>query len=203
MNKTTRLATTALLLAFAMNAAADQQPDEKIVDPKVSAESPERDRVLVQAAFDGDLATVRSVVEKGASLEATAPKGRTAMHWAAVNGHLEVIEFLGERGANVNARDSDGKTPLMFAVKGKHADIVAYLLESGADANARSKKIGLTPLTIGAAVGDVGVVRLLLEHGADQGIPERSGDTALDRARQYEHPEVVALLEASGETSGS
>ncbi len=199
MKTTINLVTITLILAFAMNAGAQEKP----ADPTSPSPSKESDRALVQAAFDGDLVTVKAAVRKGASVEAKAPKGRTSMHWAAVNGHLDVIEFLHSEGADINAPDGDRMTPLMFAVKGKHVDIVAYLLENGADANARSVKIGLTPLTIAAAVGNVDVVRLLLDHGADQEIPERSGDTALDRARQYEHPEVAALLEAGNTASGS
>lgn len=195
MKTTIRIAATSLLLTLGLNATAG--------DPTSPEPNEERDRALVQAAFDGNLELVKSAVGKGASLEATAPKGRTSMHWAAANGHLEIVEFLHSKGADIDAKDSGGMTPLMFAVKGKHADIVAFMLDNDADPNARSIKIGLTPLTIGAAVGSVEVVRLLLEHGADQAIPERSGDTPLDRARQYEHPEVAALLEASNDASGS
>lgn len=196
---------TSLLIAtiLLLPVAHAQSEPERVPLPVTSSQSPERDRALVQAAFDGNLGAVKAAVAKGASLEATAPKGRTSMHWAAVNGHLEIIEFLHGEGANIDAGDSDGKTPLMFAIKGKHAEVVAFLLEQGANANAKSIKVGLTPLTIAAAVGNVEVVQLLLDAGADQAIPERSGDTALDRARQYEHPEVAALLEASEGASGS
>ncbi len=205
MNKIKSLATTALLMAFALTAAADLPPEEAgpASDPTNPEPSAEHDRALVQAAFDGELATVKAAMQKGASVEAKAPKGRTSIHWAAVNGHLDVIEFLHAEGADLDASDGGGMTPLMFAVKGKHADVVAFLLENGAEVNARSIKIGLTPLTIAAAVGNVDVVRILLSHGADLELPERSGDTALDRARQYEHPDVAALLEAGNTASGS
>ena len=162
-----------------------------------------RDKALIQGAFDGELAKVQAVLAKGASLEATGPKGRTAVIWAAANGHTSVVEFLHRQGADIKAKDSNDQTALMFAVKGSYAETVKYLLENGADVNARSIKQGFTPLTIAAAVGDVNVVRLLLDHGADKNIAERDGNTALDRARQYGHPEVVALLGGEVEVDSS
>lgn len=154
-----------------------------------------RDKALVQSAFDGELTKVQGVVAKGASLEAAGPKKRTALIWAAANGHTSVVEFLHSKDAKINAKDSNGQTALMFAVKGSHEETVKYLLENGADIDARSIKQGFTALITAAAVGNMNVVRLLLEHGADKDIAERNGNTALDRARQYGHPDIAALLE--------
>ena len=182
-----------VLLTFA-GAAAAQSGNS--LDPK--------DEALLQAAFDGDLALVESVVAKGANVEVTGPKSRTSTIWAAANGHTAIVKFLHGQGADIDAKDSGGQTPLMFAVKGSHRDTVEYLLENGADVNARSKKRGFTALITAAAVGDVEVVRLLLEHGADKSVVELGGHTALDRARQYEHPDVATLLEGEEEAaSGS
>lgn len=163
--------------------------------PASPQQSDARDKALIQSAFDGDLARVQGLVAKGASVEATGPKNRTALLWAAANGHTAIVEVLHNAGADIDAKDSNGQTPLMFAVKGSHLDTIEYLLKNGADVNARSIKQGFTALTTAAAIGNVSVVRLLLEHGAEKGIAERDGNTALDRARQYGHPDVAALLD--------
>lgn len=183
--KTKTILTTLLMLTLCATAAA--QGDSSQVE--------KRDKALVQYAFDGELTKVQSVVAKGASVDATGPKKRTALLWAAANGHTSIVEFLHSKDANINAKDSNGQTALMFAVKGSHVEAVEYLLENGADIDARSIKQGFTALITAAAVGDVRVVRLLLEHGADKSIAERNGNTALDRARQYDHPDIAALLE--------
>ena len=164
-------------------------------DPVSPVQSDERDKALIQSAFDGELAKVQALLKKGASVEATAPKNRTALIWAATNGHTTVVEVLYGAGADINARDGDGHTALMFAVKGSNVSTVDFLLKNGADINAQSKKQRITALIVAAAVGDVEVVRLLLEYGADTDLAEIDGSTALDRARQYGHPAVVALLE--------
>ncbi len=163
----------------------------------------EVDKALIQGAFDGDLAKVQKLIEKGASLEATGPKDRSALLWASANGHTDVVEFLHSKGADIDAGDSNNQTALMFAIKGSHVDTVAYLLENGADVNVQSKKRRFTALIVAASVGNIDIVNMLLERGADASITERDGYTALDRARQYEHPEVASRLEEFGETSGS
>lgn len=176
-----------LLFVVGISAAAE--------DPIAPVQSDERDKALIQAAFDGELAKAQGLVKKGASIEATGPKKRTSMIWAAANGHTPVVEFLHGAGADINAKDSNGQTVLMFAVKGSHVEMVEYLLENGADIDARSIKQGFTALITAAAIGNETMVRLLLEHGADKNIAERNGNTALDRAGQYGHPDIAALLE--------
>lgn len=43
--------------------------------------------------------------------------------------------------------------------------------------------------------GRTEMAKLLLERGADRGIKDEDGKTALDKARQKGHADVVALLE--------
>ena len=45
--------------------------------------------------------------------------------------------------------------------------------------------------------GNVGMVRLLVQRGAKLSLTSRDGDKAIDYAREFNHPEVVALLEAA------
>ena len=178
-----------LLFTVSISAAAD--------DPIAPVQSDERDKALVQSAFDGELAKVQGLVKKGASVDATGPKSRTALMWAAANGHTPVVEFLLGQGADINAMDSDGQTALMYATTRSFAPTVDFLLANGASVNVQSKKSKFTALIIAASGGNVEIVRLLLEHGADTCLAESDGDTPLDRARQYGHSAVVALLEES------
>ena len=77
------------------------------------------------------------------------------------------------------------------------------MLDNGADIDARSTKQGFTALITAAAIGNESVVLLLLKHGADKNIAERGGHTALDRARQYEHPDIAELLEDESSASAN
>jgi ankyrin repeat protein len=160
----------------------------------VDAQNP-RDRALLQSAFKGELENVKVLLRKGASIEATDPKQRTALMWAAANGHTPVVEFLVDQGADINARDSDGQTALMYASRRSFPATVGLLLKLGAEVNVQSNKRGLTALIIAAAAGDEAVVRLLLDSGADKSLAEIDGDTALDRARQNGNAGVIPLLQ--------
>lgn len=184
--------------AFAAQDPAAPSPSEVTAVP-----SEERDKALIQSAFDGDLAKVQALLKKGASVDATAPKNRTALIWAATNGHTAVVQALCDAGANVNVQDGDGHTALMFAVKGSHLATAEFLLENGADVNIQSKKQRISALIVAAAIGNIEVVQLLLDHGADTDLAEIDGSTALDRARQYGHPAVVALLESTSDSASN
>lgn len=153
------------------------------------------DKALIQFAFSGDLTDARAARSKGASVEATDSKGRTALMWAAANGHTPVVEFLLGEGADINAVDSDNQTALMYATTGSFVPTVEFLLANGAEVNFQSKKGRFTALTIAASGGNLEIVQLLLEHGADKSLAEGSGSTPLDRARQNGHSAVVALLQ--------
>jgi ankyrin repeat protein len=54
---------------------------------------------------------------------------------------------------------------------------------------------GFTALMTAAAEGQLEVVRLLLERGADPTLVDTDGDTALSFARQNGHTMVAQLLE--------
>lgn len=175
-------------LAFAVNAAEGPTA---------------QDRALVESAFNGDLDSVKLHLNKGADIEATGPKSRTALMWAAANDHTGVVEYLLEQGADVNAEDSDGQTALMYAASGLYPATAKILLQNGADVDAQSKKRGFTALMIAASGGHEEFVSLLLEHGADTTIEEWNGRKAVDRARQYGHAEVAALLEKESTTAAA
>ncbi len=169
----------------------------------VAGPSPDPDQSLIQAARDGDAATVRQLLEEGADVRAAQGDGMTALHAAAERGHLGVARMLLDAGADVSAETRIGSyTPLHLASRRGNGAIVQDLLDRGADANAVTTNSGVTPLHLAAAAVDgVGAVVSLLVHGADPNALERSaGQTPLmfaagnNRARS-----VRALLDAGAD----
>ncbi len=87
---------------------------------------------LIKAARDGDLATIRQMLESGADLEICDGSGNTAL-WAACYGdHLTIMHELMEAGANVNHQNPEGVTVLMYAASAGKTDAVELLVEAGA-----------------------------------------------------------------------
>ena len=64
---------------------------------------PVEDTVVVTAAERQDWATVQSLIQEGADLNANQPDGATALHWAVHWNDLETVAALIEAGAEVDA----------------------------------------------------------------------------------------------------
>lgn len=83
--------------------------------------------------------------------------------------------LLLDAGASPNAKDEDGLTPLGWAAQ-LAPEVTELLLKGGSRVNESTSKDGETPLWFAACEGNVGVVQMLLDHGADPnlGPPNRS-----------------------------
>ena len=90
-------------------------------------------RALVDAAKNGDVKALSSLLDSGGSVEARNESGRTLVALAALKGNTAVVRLLLDRGADPNARDSEGMTPLMWAAFGGSSDSVKALLDKRAD----------------------------------------------------------------------
>ncbi len=63
---------------------------------------------LRAAAKKGDLPKVKSLLAKGAEVNAKDKDALTALMFASMNGHREIVELLLDKGADVNAKDIEG-----------------------------------------------------------------------------------------------
>lgn len=88
---------------------------------------------LIRACAEGNLDLVKSLIEKGADIEAKNNDGRTALMWACENGIIEIVSFLVEKGANLNTKDSQGLTAVCNAAGNGHFAVVKLLVENGAN----------------------------------------------------------------------
>ncbi len=187
---------------FAQASEPKQTPDT-IGDP-VSDPAPEptdapkplsqNDKALLQNAFDGNLAKVKILISKGGTLDLRDQRKRTPLILAASNGHTSVVEFLLSQGADINAMDDDQQTALTYAARRSFNKTAAFLLNNGVEVNVQSKKKGFTALMIASGWGNVELVQLLLEHGADAALTDSFGQTAKGVAQERGISAVVDLL---------
>jgi len=122
---------------------------------------------LQSAAFTGDLAKVRTFLDKGVNVDEKKFTGVTALHAAASGGRKEVAEFLIVKGADINASARNGETPLHWAARAGSGEVVELLISKGADVNAKDKR-DRTPLDIAVDQGHTEIVELLHKHGAKE-----------------------------------
>jgi len=126
--------------------------------------------------------------------------GWPPLHLAAFFGHRETAEALLDAGADVLAvaRNSEANLAINAAAAGPRVDrrpeIARLLIARGSPVDGRGSPAGHTPLHEAAFNGDLALVRLLLDEGADRSQRTPEGDTPLDIATKHERAEVVRLL---------
>jgi uncharacterized protein len=146
------------------------------------------------AAMSGDIATLRSLLEKKADVNAPQADGATAIAWAAYRDNVPMANLLIAAGANVKTPNREGATPLSLASINGSPAMLQALLKAGADPNERGPQ-GETPLMLASRNGNPEAIRVLLDHQADVGATEKlRGTTALMWAVEQSHPAAVKLL---------
>jgi ankyrin repeat protein len=148
-----------------------------VLTPKLEPPKPPPKNELCEAAFAGDRATVRQLLDRGAAVEAADNRGLTPLWHAARGGHAETVRDLLNAGADPNAAMPDESALSGAALTGA-VDCMRILLDAGADPN------GGQPLLAAAMEGHVEGARLLLEAGANPRAKDSDGATALDLARE-------------------
>jgi len=156
---------------------------------------PPDDRLSVfEAAAFGRTERLAAILSEDPSqVAARSEDGFTALHLAVFAKQPKAARLLLDRGADVDAL-STGQIarvpPLGTAVFVRSRQLARLLLDAGADVN-RQGAGGFTALHTAAQSGDVELVKLLLEHGADPGLRASDGRRAVDQAQT---DELRALL---------
>ena len=94
---------------------------------KLTPMQKERNDRLLIAAKNGDINSVKVLIERGADVDARNWLGRTALHEAVLYKHIEIAKMLIEKGADVDAKDIDGWTAQEIAMKNGHYQIVELI----------------------------------------------------------------------------
>ncbi len=184
---------SALEAARAGDAAAISRVLDGGVAPGLT--DPRSGRPLIHyAAVQGDFETVSLLLAAGADPGYRDGAGRGPLYYAVEGGHAGAAEALLNAGADPDAADKSGRTPLMAAALDGSDDLIDLLLVHGADPNRRDAD-GATALSLASGarhrgpvrrlaaasslpaapwavadvvrVGDVEVLRWMLDHGLD------------------------------------
>jgi ankyrin len=128
--------------------------------------------VLHLAAENGKSDVVGFLLENGAdvNLEVETEPHLTPIYLATRSGSLECVKLLVNHRATLINHEFSYFDPLFIAIKGGFTDIVKYLLEvTGIDINTfyGYATYKITPLAYACNVGNVELINLFIELGAD------------------------------------
>jgi ankyrin repeat protein len=122
-------------------------------------------RALLTAIRQGDAAAVRSLLDRGADVNARDETGATALMHAALNADVALVQFLLRKGAEVNLRNRAGATALLWALHDPAK--VKLLVDHGADVGVTVGAAHTTPVHLAAGIpGALPTLKLLLKKGA-------------------------------------
>jgi glyoxylase-like metal-dependent hydrolase (beta-lactamase superfamily II) len=162
------------------------------------APSPAAAADIHDAAQEGDLAAVQSILEANSSrINELDDSGDTPLHLAAFGGHLELAGWLVDNGADVLAVDYGGSYPLHYAAYGGNVEIVELFLQKGSPLDP-SEAYGNTPLIYAAYMGHTEVVRLLHEKGANLHHANDSNQSSLYFVARLGDLDTVKLIVEDG-----
>jgi len=161
--------------------------------------------VSLSALFDSELQS------RNSACNSSLPLGV-----ACAGGYLSIVQSLVAFNASVNALDDTGKTALNVACQHGHVDIVNCLLaamkkeseteqaSSSSDCQCCNDKrcvdvnkvdnSGATALLTAAREGDVAIVSMLLQAGANPNLEDSNGNLPLYCAARLDHVNVCRVL---------
>jgi ankyrin repeat protein len=164
--------------------------------------------LLVAAAFTGNVAAVRLLMEQGGIDINQGPDTTLIFAIYGIKIYKDstdpkdfgVLCFLEEKGADTNLADLRGNTPLHMAARSPYCGKMApLLLEKGASIDSKNGD-GLTPLSIAIGFSNELAVSILLRNGADVHTRDIDGRTPLSHAVQKGSVRVILkLLEAGAD----
>ena len=123
--------------------------------------------------------------------------GNAALHLAARAKNGNWISYLLGKGADPNIGDKNGDTPMILATRLGYSEGVARLLMRRAQVD-KTNKLGETALIVAVQQRQPGIVRMLLEAGAN---PDKADYAAGYSARDYakrdtRSAELLRLIES-------
>jgi ankyrin repeat protein len=122
--------------------------------------------------------------------------------WVLSNYRVASLTRLLDHGLSANHKFTNRRDLLRTVCrrnkKACSVLLARLLLEQGADIEAKDARTSITVLHTAVRRGNLGIVALLLAHGADVNVADKNGWTALYSAAYYGHRDIATLLVAHG-----
>ncbi len=175
------------LLAAASSGDADGAALALRAGADLEAVGDHRRTPLLLAASNDRTDVARVLVALGASPNALDDQHDTPWLVTGVTGRVAMLEALLPAHPDLTVRNRYGGVSVIPASERGHVDYVRRVMRTGVDVN-HVNDLGWTALLEAVILGDGGrdqqeIVRILLAAGADAGLADKDGVTALEHAR--------------------
>ena len=160
------------------------------------------DQELIRAAKNNNPNLVRELIAAGGDVNAKDSIQDSAFLYAGAEGFNEVLVLTLDSGADVRSTNRYGGTALIPASEHGHLETIRILIAAGVPVN-HVNNLGWTALQEAILLNNGGeiqqqAVKLLLAGGADPGIRDLEGRTALDNAERLGFTAIATQIRASG-----
>lgn len=189
-----------------------------------TAISSKNDRRLLDAITYVNVREAKRIVNEVSDINARDTKGRTFLHYAVGDGYwqvvrilcapdytadqkdfqdsygkhtqlCEIVDLLIDAGADFDARDNLGLPIICLAVLVGNFLAVSSLAKRGVNLEATFGKSGLSALHHASLLGNIHIMKELINHGADVNVRNSEGETPLHMIlRQTKNLEAAELL---------
>ena len=161
---------------------------------------------LIRAAKANDSVQVTELISAGGNVNAKDSIQDSAFLYAGAEGFNDVLQLTIAAGADVASTNRYGGTALIPASEHGHTDTVSILIAAGVPVN-HVNNLGWTAMQEAILLNNGNarqqeVVRQLLAAGADPGIRDPEGHTALDNAQRLGFVEIAAIIQESSPPAG-
>ena len=134
---------------------------------------------------------LETVVNHGTDIDAINKTNATALMLACEKGKKDAIDVLLNAGANPNFADADGDTCLHYIARNDCCtEVVQAVISHGADVNVMNEN-NVTALMIACGRGNMHVINVLLNAGANPRISDADDHTWLHEAVRGGYSQVV------------
>ncbi len=147
------------------------------------------------AAYKGHTELAIELIRRGAKINATDHKdGQTPLHYAAQKGHSKLVAVILDIQNDIQSKES--YSAFFMAIENQCVDVVRVFIKKGINVNNRDG--GVVSIWSAAQVGNIEIIQLLIEQGADLNSPNFFSGTPLYIAAFNGHLEAVKMLIENG-----
>ncbi|MGO4804373.1 ankyrin repeat domain-containing protein [Arthrobacter sp. 2MCAF15] len=167
--------------------------------PALSAEAQaDLDQRLIRATKANDVSAVAELIRAGGNVNAKDALQDSAFLYAGAEGFNEVLRLALAAGADVRSTNRYGGTALIPASEHGYVETVRILIAAGVPVD-HVNNLGWTAMQEAILLNNGGpaqqeVVRQLLDAGADPGVRDPQGRTALENAERLGFGAIAKLI---------